>query len=130
MESETRYGLYFGFEPRHPMADIRLTQYYLSMPNYLKYEGTLNRTAYRKALKDFLPQEVLERDNKFGGMTPYREPITDEALVKQKQEAYKKAMGTLMENVKNHPLFKQPFKQGGFDITLLRWLEQNPDALK
>jgi asparagine synthase (glutamine-hydrolysing) len=130
MESETRYGLYFGFEPRHTMADIRLTQYYLSMPNYLKYEGTLNRTAYRKALKDFLPHEVLERDNKFGGMSPYREPITDEAVMKQKQEAYKKAKDALTENVKNHPLFKQPFKQGGFDVTLLRWLEQNPDALK
>lgn len=131
MESETRYGLYFGFEPRYPMADIRLTQYYLSMPNYLKYEGELNRTAYRKALKDFLPKEVLERDNKFGGMAPYRKPVTDETIIKQKREEHTKAMDALFENLKGNSFLKQPIeRKGGFDITLLRWLEQNPDALK
>ncbi|WP_448701649.1 asparagine synthase-related protein [Mucilaginibacter sp. AW1-3] len=130
MESETRYGLYFGFEPRHPMADIRLTQYYLSMPNYLKYEGTLNRTAYRKALKDFLPQEVLERDNKFGGMAPYREPIKDEAIIKQKSEEHKKAMETLFKNLEGNPLLKVAKPGVGLDVTFLRWLEQNPGVLK
>lgn len=130
MESETRYGLYFGFEPRYPMADIRLTQYYLSLPNYLKYEGTLNRTAYRKALKDFLPAEVLERDNKFGGMAPYREPITDEGILKKRAEENKKAMDMLFKNLKDNPMLKTAKMGTGFDVTLLRWLEQNPDALK
>ncbi|OCX50635.1 hypothetical protein BEL04_22965 [Mucilaginibacter sp. PPCGB 2223] len=131
MESETRYGLYFGFEPRFPMADIRLTQYYLSLPNDLKYEGDLNRTAYRKALKDFLPREVLERDNKFGGMAPYREPIKDEAVIKQRRDEQQKALEQLLKNIGNNPLLnsKRP-KNVGFDATLLRWLEQNPDAFK
>jgi len=131
MESETRYGLYFGFEPRFPMADIRLTQYYLSLPNYLKYEGDLNRTAYRKALKDFLPKEVLERDSKFGGMGPYRTPITDEAIIKQRQEEQQKALELLLKNAEATGLLRKDRKKGmGFDATLLRWLEQNPDILK
>jgi len=131
MESETRYGLYFGFEPRFPMADIRLTQYYLSLPNHLKYEGDLNRTAYRKALKDFLPKEVLERDSKFGGMGPYRAPISDEAIIKQRQEDHKRALELLLKNAEEAGLLKKKRKKGsGFDPTLLRWLQQNPDLLK
>lgn len=83
MESETRYGLYFRTEPRFPMADIRLIQYYLSMPNELKYEGELARTAYRKAVGRYLPPLILERDSKYGSVAPFlslNKPISPEQI--------------------------------------------------
>jgi len=71
LESETRYGIHFRTEPRFPMADIRLIQYYLSMPNDLKYEGELTRTAYRKAVGQYLPPLVLQRNDKYGSVAPF-----------------------------------------------------------
>lgn len=130
MESETRYGLYFGFEPRFPMADIRLVQYYLSMPNYLKYEGTLYRTAYRKALAlgNYLPAEILERDDKRGGMAPYRQPLTDEALIKAKQERAKAMTDELFKNLEGNAYIKpKALKARSMNLTIFRWLEK--DAL-
>ncbi len=71
METETHYATWFGMENRFPMADIRLTQFYLSMPNALKYEGELTRTAWRKSVGKYLPAETLKRDTKTGIMFPY-----------------------------------------------------------
>ena len=59
MEAETRFGMSFRTEPRFPMADIRLCQFYLSLPNYIKHEGAMTRTAFRHALKEYLPATVL-----------------------------------------------------------------------
>ena len=74
MESETRHGLYFRMEPRFPMADIRLTQFYSAMPNHLKYEGPLSRMAYRTAVKKYLPPLVQQRDDKAGSVAPFLIP--------------------------------------------------------
>jgi asparagine synthase (glutamine-hydrolysing) len=97
MESEVRYGLYFRTEPRFPMADIRLMQYYLAMPNELKYEGTLARTAFRKALKDHLPQLILERDSKYGSIAPF--------LVDNKLDF--EGMKALVNEIADSPLLKR-----------------------
>lgn len=126
MESETRNGLYYGLEPRFPMADIRLVQYYLSMPNYLKYEGTLHRTAYRKALSKYMPQEVLERDNKTGGMAPYREPITDEAEIKAKQELNKQLTDEMFKDLEGNQYIKpSALKRGMMNMTIFRWMQKH-----
>ena len=126
MESETRNGLYYGLEPRFPMADIRLVQYYLSMPNYLKYEGTLHRTAYRKALSKYMPQEVLERDNKTGGMAPYREPITDAAEIKAKQELNKQLTDQLFKDLEGNKYIKpSALKKKMINMTIFRWLQKH-----
>jgi asparagine synthase (glutamine-hydrolysing) len=125
MESETRNGMYFGFEPRFPMADIRLVQYYLSMPNYIKYEGQLYRTAYRKAVGKYLPKEILERDDKRGGMTPYREPITDEAVIKAKQERSKALVDEMFKTLEGNPFIKPAaLKEKRMNLTIFRWLEK------
>ena len=71
METETHYATWFRMENRFPMADIRLTQFYLSMPNAIKYEGELTRSAWRKSIGSYLPAETLKRDTKTGAMFPY-----------------------------------------------------------
>ena len=71
MEAENRFGLYFKTESRFPMADVRLTQFYLSMPNEIKYEGTGGRQAFRKALGSYLPAAVHNRTDKVGSIAPF-----------------------------------------------------------
>jgi hypothetical protein len=129
MESKTRFGLYFRLEPRFPMAGIRLVQYCLSMPNYLKYEGELCRTAYRKALSlgNYLPPEVLERNDKKGGMGPYRQPIADEALVKAKQEQARARTDELFKNLEGNAYIKpKALKARKMNLVIFRWLEKDP----
>jgi len=72
MEGETRFGLTYKMESRYPMADIRLTQYCLSLPNHLKSEGSISRSAFRNAVRDYLPIAIFERDNKSGRIIPFR----------------------------------------------------------
>lgn len=71
LECENRYGIYYNMESRFPMADIRLTQFYLSMPNEMKYEGNISRHAYRMAVQEYLPDIILQRDSKIGSNAPF-----------------------------------------------------------
>lgn len=143
MESETRYGLYFKTEPRFPMADIRLTQYYLSMPNEIKYEGTLARTAFRKAMKNDLPQMILERDSKYGSVAPFF------ALMQPESEL----LSNLLKNLPDSGLINKPEIIRRIDLNkklgkaikdapkkvrlmnklpdahIISWLQKNPGAI-
>ncbi len=124
MEAETRYGIAFRLEPRFPMADIRLTQFYLSMPNNLKSEGDMSRNAYRMAIGKYLPELVLNRDNKSGSIAPFRIGQN----TRQKQEVILKIINsintqqghankTISHSNINNKLFRY--------IEVLRWMEKN-----
>lgn len=92
MEAETRLGLYFKVEPRFPMADIRLCQYFLSMPNRLKSGNLANRGAYRKAVAPYLPESVLHRTDKRGNVMPF---LIDPARTR----AWEEALNTLISRI-------------------------------
>jgi len=114
--------------PRFPMADICLVEYCLYMPNYLKYEGELSRTAYRKALSlgNYLPPEVLERNDKRVSMGPYRQPVTDEALVKAKQEQARARADELFKNLEGNAYIKpKALKARKINLVIFRWLEKD-----
>lgn len=65
-EIETRYGLYYKIESRFPMADIRLIQFYLSIPNELKYGYNASRKLYKNSLKGYLPSLLYNKEDKTG----------------------------------------------------------------
>ncbi len=122
MEAESRFGLYYRLESRFPMADIRLTQFYLSMPNSIKSEGAISRSAYRTAVKQYLPEKVLLRDNKLGNMAPFR---TTPTAVKARQNTLYELLNIkegMAESKKivlsQHPNYK--YTQMQF-LELLRW---------
>jgi asparagine synthase (glutamine-hydrolysing) len=126
MENETRFGLYFKTEPRFPMADIRLTQFYLSMPNEIKYEGNMERSAWRTAMREYLPDAVLNRAVKFGLLSPFRNnPETE-----QNRRA---VLLNMLNTVSNNPKYKNQEIIKLFEnkrnmiryIEILRWLEKN-----
>jgi hypothetical protein len=130
MEAESRFGLSYRLESRFPMADIRLTQFYLSMPNDLKSEGNISRSAYRTAIKQYLPDKVLQRDNKLGNMAPFR---TTPTAVKARQNTLYELLnikGRLPKSknlvLSQHPNYK--YTQMQF-LELLRWYENNFENL-
>lgn len=71
LEFESRYSAYFRMEMRYPMADIRLTQFYLSIPDKLKFGIPEKRDLYRNAISTYLPEIVLKRDDKVGNNAPF-----------------------------------------------------------
>jgi asparagine synthase (glutamine-hydrolysing) len=136
LESETRYGMYFKTEPRFPMADIRLTQFYLSMPNEFKYEGDLTRTFYRNTVSKYLPQMLMERNDKYGSIAPFlslKNRILDEeinlltAQVPQTSFINKQ----LYEGYSSQKDLKKYKTAGLFPpIELFLWLTKNKDWLE
>jgi asparagine synthase (glutamine-hydrolysing) len=93
MESETRLGYYYRLEPRYPMLDIRLLQYFLSIPNELKYEGPMSRMIYRRAVKPWLPDELYNYDSK---SEPFRPIFPDDQI---------KRYGQISKILKTSPAF-------------------------
>jgi asparagine synthase (glutamine-hydrolysing) len=136
LEAETRYGIYFKTEPRFPMADIRLTQFYLSMPNEYKYEGELSRTFYRNTVGKYLPDMLMKRNDKYGSIAPFlslEKRITDaeiKDLTKQipkvaflNKDIYENHDGTLNGSVTNKKDKPQP------PVEVLLWLIKNKNSV-
>ena len=127
LEAETRYGIWFRTEPRFPMADIRLTQFYLSMPNSIKSEGEMSRNAYRNAIKKYLPESVLLRESKSGNVAPFRNAPQAISL---RQEAILKILNSKAGSSANlnKSISYSPNNENKLIryIELLRWMEKNP----
>lgn len=119
MEAETRQGIYFRTEPRFPMADIRLTQYYLSLPGHIKCMGNMNRFAYRMAVKEYIPNIIFNRTDKIGNMAPF---LYNEHKNKEK----KLVIEEILQRVKKKsslPLSVKKNAENAYNINLLRWLD-------
>jgi asparagine synthase (glutamine-hydrolysing) len=136
LESETRYGIYFKTEPRFPMADIRLTQFYLSMPNEFKYEGELTRTFYRNTVSKYLPQMLMERNDKYGSVAPFlslKDRIIDDEVNRLTQQIPETSFinKQLYEGYSSEKKPKKDAKSGLFPpIELFLWLNNNKSWLE
>lgn len=132
MESETRAGMYFRNEPRYPMADIRLIQFCISMPNELKYGGPVKRYTFINSVRDLLPDTVIKRNSKAGNVSPFRKLRATENFL-EAIETYKR--------IGNHPFINQKLKLQALDkqkalkpgdfenlfmykMDVLRWIEK------
>lgn len=58
MEQETCYGIANRMEPRYPLADVRLIEFYTQMPDHLKYDSNLSRPFIRKATSGVVPDDI------------------------------------------------------------------------
>ena len=128
MEAESRQGLHFRLEPRYPMADIRLTQFYLSIPNELKSEGTLSRSMFRTSLSNFIPPSVLNHDDKTGAIAPFRstqKTIQSRVLLTCELLKQMNAKSDLIDLISTKA-FKFKYLMATLP-ELLRWCEKNFD---
>jgi hypothetical protein len=52
-----------GVELGHPLLDRRLVEFALSLPSWLLDDGNTNKLVLRQAMRDILPDEVVELEN-------------------------------------------------------------------
>ncbi|HHW40761.1 MAG TPA: asparagine synthase (glutamine-hydrolyzing) [Syntrophomonadaceae bacterium] len=61
LDRKDRMSMYTGLEVRVPYCDHRLAQYAWNIPWHMKTSGNMAKGVLRLALKDVLPDDVLER---------------------------------------------------------------------
>ena len=95
LKYEDKNSMYFSLESRVPFLDYRLVEKTLSLsPEFIIQDG-VNKIILREAMKDILPQNILNRQDKIGFATPQQSWFS--------QNAFKK----LIEEVINSQSFKQ-----------------------
>jgi asparagine synthase (glutamine-hydrolysing) len=67
---EDRNSMAFSVEARLPFLDYRLVEYLFSLPSEQKIKEGVTKVILRKALKGVLPEEIRDRHDKMGFVTP------------------------------------------------------------
>ncbi len=63
-------ALHHKIEYRYPLLDVRLIEFYYSLPTHLKIKGNTKRYLYRKAIKGIVPDSIRWRNDKSGATIP------------------------------------------------------------
>jgi len=67
---EDRNSMAFSLEARLPFLDYRLVEYIFSLPSEQKIKGGVTKVILRNAMQSILPEEVRNRRDKMGFVTP------------------------------------------------------------
>jgi len=67
---EDRNSMAFSIEARLPFLDYRLVEFIFSLPSEQKIKDGVTKVILRKAMKGILPEEVRNRHDKMGFVTP------------------------------------------------------------
>jgi len=67
---EDRNSMAFSIETRLPFLDYRLVEYAFALPLDQKIKGGVTKVVLRNAMKNILPEEVRNRKDKMGFVTP------------------------------------------------------------
>jgi len=67
---EDRNSMAFSMEARLPFLDYRLVEYIFSLPSTLKIKEGVTKVILRNAMRGTLPEEVRNRYDKMGFVTP------------------------------------------------------------
>lgn len=68
---EDRNSMAYGIEARVPFLDHRLAEFTLGVPGDLKVRGAETKRFMRRALRNTLPDAVIDRRDKLGYPTPF-----------------------------------------------------------
>lgn len=74
-----------GIEYRYPFFDVRLVEFFFSLPSDLKYKNGIGRYIFRIAMKGILPDSIRLRIDKTGATIPnvlYR-VVKDESIFRE-----------------------------------------------
>jgi len=94
-------------EYRYPFLDVKLIEFYHSLPSTLKYKNGVGRYIIRKAMEDILPSEICWRDDKSFATIPnvqVRFKIDIEAFNEIIQESSKKNKYHYVDYPKMHEM--------------------------
>ena len=73
LQIEDRVSMSVSLESRVPLLDYRIVDLVTSMPPQLKFKGGRSKHILKKAIKDLLPEKVLDRKDKMGFPVPLAE---------------------------------------------------------
>ena len=78
---EDRVSMGVGLESRVPLLDHRIAELVAGMPPIMRFQGGRSKHVLREAVKDFVPAQVLDRQDKMGFPVPFNHwlkgPIRD-----------------------------------------------------
>jgi len=81
LELEERFTADLGLELRYPFYNHKIVQFAFSTPERLRSRGGIQKHIHRLAMRDFLPELVLQRTDKADFMVAFRrqlDPLIDE----------------------------------------------------
>lgn len=67
---DDRTSMAWGLETRLPLLDYRIAELFASIPPNMKFKGGQNKALFKKAVKNILPKEILNRKDKMGFPVP------------------------------------------------------------
>lgn len=82
---EDRNSMAFSIEARTPFLDYRLVEFCLGLPYDLKMRHGTTKYLLRRALRDDLPREIVERKDKKGYPTPMARWLRESGQEKMKE---------------------------------------------
>jgi len=85
---EDRNSMAFSIEARTPFLDYRLVEFCLGLPYDLKIHHGTTKYLLRRALRNDLPQEIIERKDKKGYPTPMARWFRESQREKTKEVLY------------------------------------------
>jgi asparagine synthase (glutamine-hydrolysing) len=77
LQVEDRTSMACSLESRLPLLDYRIVELMASVPPTIKYKGGMTKYLIKKAVRNVLPSEVLERKDKMGFPVPLSEWYQD-----------------------------------------------------
>jgi asparagine synthetase B (glutamine-hydrolysing) len=75
----------YGIEYRYPFLDVKLVEYFYSLPSEFKYKDGMGRYLFRSAMKDILPDKIRKRTDKSGNTIPnvFARLLKDEEIFRE-----------------------------------------------
>ncbi len=98
---EDRDSMAFSIEARVPFLDYRLAEYIYNLPPDKKINNGITKSVLRNAMKDVLPQQVLNRKDKMGFVTPEEVWIKEHAATIEQdlQKAIETSNGFINQHI-------------------------------
>jgi asparagine synthase (glutamine-hydrolysing) len=74
-----------GIEYRYPFLDVKLLEFFYSLPSEYKYRNGMGRYLFRKAMEDILPEKIRMRTSKGGNTIPnvFARVLKDEEIFRE-----------------------------------------------
>ncbi|MEA3477955.1 MAG: asparagine synthase-related protein, partial [Bacteroidota bacterium] len=74
-----------GIEYRYPFLDVKLLEFFYSLPSVYKYKDGTGRFLFRKAMEDILPEKIRTRTDKGGNTIPnvFARVLKDEKIFRE-----------------------------------------------
>jgi asparagine synthase (glutamine-hydrolysing) len=66
LRCEDKSAMAFSIETRLPFLDYRLVDFMFTVPSYLKIDNGTTKVILREAMKDTIPEKIVNRQSKFG----------------------------------------------------------------